>query len=494
MALTKITDRQVTYKQGATGSVVRNLGDKLRESISVKDFGAVGDGIADDTAAIQAAVTYVYANAKSLRFPAGTYLMSSTITMGNTVGTAATFCHFFGEGKHSIIKVTAANVNPFLWQGPNPEVDGATNRIDGRILLEKIWFQGPASFGANTNSIGVKFYGVQGIMLRDCLFTGWYDGEHYKNCDIVSRYNVHNTGNYNGVNSSASGYAITGEGQLNSFNSYGGLVNGNTNWGIQYVGGIAPSFFGVNFVLNGVSLVFSPNNAAGATVTEAPTVSGCYFEGDTGTTILLGGGNGIVRGGVIEGGFMISAAATALITVANYSNSFGRGRIAIAMDTGFAGSSQITQATSAEKIDFYSINGQNIGEVTPALGYFTQVRSGTITKTGITAGASVDILNISGPADSAGLTLTIHSTSTGIATAKKYAVLLMGAGNAGAGAITILAADDYAGGPSAFTLSEVANSPGFGTNKLVLTNNSAATCIFTIAYTVEYSRGSIVLL
>ena len=40
MALTKITDKQVTYKQGSTGSVVRNLGEKLRESVSVKDFGA----------------------------------------------------------------------------------------------------------------------------------------------------------------------------------------------------------------------------------------------------------------------------------------------------------------------------------------------------------------------------------------------------------------------------------------------------------------------
>lgn len=49
MALTKITDKQVTYKQGSSGSVVRNLGEKLRESVSVKDFGAVGDGVTDDT-------------------------------------------------------------------------------------------------------------------------------------------------------------------------------------------------------------------------------------------------------------------------------------------------------------------------------------------------------------------------------------------------------------------------------------------------------------
>lgn len=43
MALTKITDKQVTYKQGSAGSAVRNLGEKLRETVSAKDFGLVGN-------------------------------------------------------------------------------------------------------------------------------------------------------------------------------------------------------------------------------------------------------------------------------------------------------------------------------------------------------------------------------------------------------------------------------------------------------------------
>jgi hypothetical protein len=55
---------------------------KLRESVSVKDFGAVGDGVADDTVAIQAAISAATsAGGGRIHFPGGTYRITDTLTI-----------------------------------------------------------------------------------------------------------------------------------------------------------------------------------------------------------------------------------------------------------------------------------------------------------------------------------------------------------------------------------------------------------------------------
>jgi hypothetical protein len=70
---------EVSYTPSGTGAVDTTVQSKLRESVSVKDFGAVGDGVTDDTAAIQAALDYWVLNQGDLTFPPGRYLISDDL-------------------------------------------------------------------------------------------------------------------------------------------------------------------------------------------------------------------------------------------------------------------------------------------------------------------------------------------------------------------------------------------------------------------------------
>jgi hypothetical protein len=90
----------VSYTPPFTGGVTTNVEARLAQYVSVKDFGAVGDGVTDDTAAIQAAITSAQASPQyqsynpaitgggvfggymgRIYFPKGTYLISNTITV-----------------------------------------------------------------------------------------------------------------------------------------------------------------------------------------------------------------------------------------------------------------------------------------------------------------------------------------------------------------------------------------------------------------------------
>jgi hypothetical protein len=71
----------VQFQPAGTGAVPRTAQDKMRESVSVLDFGAVGDGVADDTAELTAAKTYADANGLFLDFGNGNFVVTGTLEM-----------------------------------------------------------------------------------------------------------------------------------------------------------------------------------------------------------------------------------------------------------------------------------------------------------------------------------------------------------------------------------------------------------------------------
>ena len=74
-----IVASKLSFTQTGTGATARTVEAKLKDVVSVKDFGAVGDGTTDDTAAVQAALTAAFA----VFFPAGNYLFTGSLNLRN---------------------------------------------------------------------------------------------------------------------------------------------------------------------------------------------------------------------------------------------------------------------------------------------------------------------------------------------------------------------------------------------------------------------------
>jgi hypothetical protein len=114
------------------GSVTRTVANRLDDTLSVKNFGAVGDGVTDDTAAIQAALDAAAALTlngigKSVYVPSGTYRTTAVLEVKE--GT-----RFYGDEGTSVIDVqptvsTSTFNNGILIKGNNVTIDGL--RING---------------------------------------------------------------------------------------------------------------------------------------------------------------------------------------------------------------------------------------------------------------------------------------------------------------------------------------------------------------------------
>jgi hypothetical protein len=118
----------VTYDPPFTGGVLTNVEDKLAQYVSVKDFGAVGDGVVDDTAAVQAAID----SGEPIVFPAGSYACGPLTQSTN-------FQRFYADGFVKIQK----NANGVLFTSTG-----------NYVQFEGIQFIGTGFTGDNVNLTG----------------------------------------------------------------------------------------------------------------------------------------------------------------------------------------------------------------------------------------------------------------------------------------------------------------------------------------------------
>jgi len=113
----------VGYLAPWLGAVVRLLSARLGDVVSIKDFGAVGDGVTDDTAAFNLAIAY--ANAKG------------GVDRANIIGTNI----FLPQGRYPIGQLNPVTVSGVQFSGPGPmggtvllhSFNGATFRWSGPV-------------------------------------------------------------------------------------------------------------------------------------------------------------------------------------------------------------------------------------------------------------------------------------------------------------------------------------------------------------------------
>jgi len=157
-----------------------NLGYVSGKWVSVKDaaFGAKGDGITDDTAAINAAISYTQSLGAGSRlwFPLGTYLIKSVLSI------SVIPIRFVGEG----MGVSA--------YGPTLATQGATIKYAGTSTNSAV-----VSFNSVQSSCGIEHMTIDANSLADtclrvdtCTYGNYFDIEltnANKHCLILSANN-----------------------------------------------------------------------------------------------------------------------------------------------------------------------------------------------------------------------------------------------------------------------------------------------------------------
>ena len=152
-----IAATKLSFTQAGTGAAARTVDSKLGDTVSVKDFGAVGDGTTNDTAAIQAALTA--AENQILVFPGpATYLISASLTVPSNIEIV---------GEPGAILQTAT---------PNLDILNATGRTNVRIrgLYIKQTVTSTVAYIAAINLTNASRCSVVGCMIEGVSHIGVY--------------------------------------------------------------------------------------------------------------------------------------------------------------------------------------------------------------------------------------------------------------------------------------------------------------------------------
>ena len=133
----------VIYDPAGAGAVATTVQAKLRQTVSVMDFGATGDGTTDDTTAIQNA--FIAGAGGAIYFPSGTYIINQLSSATSVWLPISSNTEIYGDGFTSIIKIkngaslpaSIANNSPF-WLANVDNVSIHDLTIDGNKYKQNL--------------------------------------------------------------------------------------------------------------------------------------------------------------------------------------------------------------------------------------------------------------------------------------------------------------------------------------------------------------------
>lgn len=164
---TRPTD--AAFLQRGRGAVLRHAQDKLRDIVSVRDFGAIGNGVSDDTISIQAAIDSLK-NGGILLFPSGQYKISDEIIIPPVGGL---IIQGSGSNDNRFGAPVPSGSGTFIFQDKDDKAifcfsGGCSYSIIRDMTLSATKFPSNAVFGSNR--FGIKIEGTLPEVIWSLVF------------------------------------------------------------------------------------------------------------------------------------------------------------------------------------------------------------------------------------------------------------------------------------------------------------------------------------
>ena len=152
--------------------------------LNVKDYGAVGDGVTNDSAAIQNAITAAKSTGKSVFFPDGTYIISSLGSQNGRVimiGTGNTIIKGTFTYHESSFPVSADTNTPLTPAAPYFSASNISFESTSSDFALKLSAAVQPSFISTFSLTNCNFYGNQGLLLQHMI------GFQLANCEFNNK-------------------------------------------------------------------------------------------------------------------------------------------------------------------------------------------------------------------------------------------------------------------------------------------------------------------